>query len=474
MHRKYRGLNAYQASDIAIIIAATIELFILIARIERVYGVINYYAVNNRTLPYALLNAMGVSDTLADNIRDNLSDFRYAINNLIRRAQNVCIPKDLSVLLDKIALFGYVYKDHDSAKAQSIVFDCFETGIYMGDLTDTGGGIVFKDTSFSDLTAYDEIITYLRESVSALVEDSDVLRIYSDFLSYLDPSQFMTLIPLPEEYCVIPVYSEEILHKVHNYYSTDIYHTIDEDAETWAFNSGKVIVQEMIPTGLTFKTGYSINDGYRKIVQKDNVVHTRLCAYSDESGGSWTAFSSGELDGYNAFQWDTNEVLPAFDITGKVQIFDTYRNEAEPSIMLEGALFKFIPGVTGRVRFIKSCAWEVVNGMTTFTTINGNSISQPVYQFMYTSGYDANMTKSQVASYYESYLASVALVSQLDWAPILYRVIDDDLASIFFEATYPFSGDIDNCRLVGYTDIFRMHEVAVYSGLETAAAVVKE
>lgn len=474
MHRKYRGLNAYQAADIAIVIAATIELFILIARIERIYGVINYYAIDDRRLPYALLNAMGISYTLADNIRDNLSDFRYGINNLIRRAQNVCIPKDLSVLLNKIALYGYVYKDHDDVKAQAIVFDCKETGIYIGDLTDTGGGVAYVDTSFSGASSYTTIIDKLNIAVSALVEDSDVLRIYSDFLSYLDPTQFMTLVPLPEEYFVVPVYSEEILHKLHNAYSTGAYYYIDDQGENFNFEDFTE-VKEMSPNGLTFKTGYSASDGVRKIVQKDNVVYTRLCLFSTGSGGSWTSFSTGILDGYTAFQWDSEEVVPSCSINGAQQVFDTYRHEADPATMLEGCLFKFTPATTQRVHYVTSCAWEIVNKFTQMVVIDGQVASSgDVHQYIYWSGYDSNMSMATVRQMKDGFISSIGLAMQYDWAPILYNVIDDDIGECYFKNTLPFIGDVCNCRLVDYNDIYRMHEVAVYSGLETSAALTKD
>lgn len=471
MHRNYRGLNAYQSADVGMVIIATIELFCQIAAIERVYGVINKYSLLNRTLPYALLNAMGISSALADNIRDNLADFRYGLNRILVKAQNVCIPKDLSILMDKIALFGYIYKDHESDKAQSIVFTFDQIGRYDGAAADTGGGIVYTALRYG--ATYATMLKTLSDSVDSLVEDSDVLRIYSDFVAYIKPENLMTLILVPEDYTLVPVYSEEILHKLHNAYSTGYFYNIDQDNGTFTEN-GAVEVRELVPASITLKAGLTAGVD-RVITQNDNVIVTRNCLYASGSAGSVKTYTSGELDGYKAWEFGVEEVIPSADYNGHKQIFDTYRREADPATMLEGCLFKYTPKSIGRTRLVTSCAWEVIIGFEGAVVVNGVvKVQHELYQYLYWSGYDSGMTLADVKSIMSDYLNSTNFMSQIDWAPILYKLNDDDVASLFIDINAPIHGDIDNCRMVGFEDLYRMHEVAVFSGCETTVALVKD
>lgn len=472
MHRNYRGLNAYQASDIAITIIATIELISLIARVERVYGVINRYSLENRSLPYALLASMNVSTSLANNIREHLADFRYGLNRLIMKAQNVCIPKDFSVLSDKISLFGYVYKDHDSVKAQSIVFDTHEVGVYRGDATTAGGGVVYESADFGDFSTYEEILSVLDTAISALVEDSDVLRIYSDFVSYLKPESLLSLVPVPENFMVGPVYSEEILHKIHNLYSTGNYWEVDDDGGKYELiTDAGPYYREFVKTATTMGTGITkVVD--RVITQYDNVVITKGALYGPSSGGGVSNITTGKYQGYTSWSWAGDEVLPCTQPNG--QVFDTYRVEPDPATMLEGSLFKFfLERVGTRVHAVSSVAWEIVVDMKAYITINGTTSVYTVTQFDYISGYNTGMSVSEIMSERNVATRSMALLSQFDWAPIYYLIEDDDVDSLFFGDIF-IHGDVDNCRMVNYSDVYRMHEVAVYSGLESAYALIKE
>lgn len=457
MFQKYRGINSYDPTDLGIVMIATIEVFSLISKLERIYGVVNYYDIHNRNVPETLAHALGLTTTQTDYIRAHLSDYRYDLNNIIMRAQRILLPKDMSILLDKISLYGYVYKDHDSVDAQAIVFDTEIYGFFEETLLDTGSSIRFRTASESGFALLNttnrntSFFPLLQELVSRLLTSESVQKIYGDLLAFFGVEQMVSLQTLPEDYKIQPVYSESILHKVHNMevpsaaVGTNLYALP---------TAGQEIVGTSIETTLFNANG--AGKGYPIIYQFNGVIHTKGCLAPTNriSAGNYTLISNPAMTTANLYGYGT-DVTAHFAYLQNKHILDAYHEKFTPEIVCEGVLWKFTSSsypyendTEVKLHVIDSCALELCYKITTF------NISGAVQNCVNISGSAATAN---------NYAAGLSVI---DWAPLVYEFNGGNFQRLL--------GDFDCMRPLSNIDMIRIHDAATLSAFRTDIVVVKD
>lgn len=434
MFQKYRGISSYEASDLAITFIATIELFQYIAKLERIYGVINQYDILNRAIPTQVLAALNISGSQADAIRNRLSDFRYDLNNLILKAQRVILPKDMSILTDRLSLYGYLYKDHESTRSQVIVFDYNNVGVFDETAISTGGSVRFDVLSNNGLNLTDAtkiMFPKLDEMINALLTSESVIKMYGDLLAYFGSDQMVTLLPLPENFVVTPVYSESILHKMHN-------------AETL----GGAASEEIFPwvkDGMSGADSTVLLGDKRYIYQSDGVVYTLSCLGTAASE-TYNIPGSGTIKLWNVMLCNQDST----------HILDSYRADFSEETVVEGSLWKYNLNFVRKDSIspgylIDSCGPEIIQCIYVYTR------------------YDEDATHHQTHSVY-TYPQTTAGVSDaswltcLDWAPLVYQ---SNQVGQYAYAQVRIIGDVDNARWVSDNDIARIQKAALLSAFRS-------
>lgn len=436
MFQKYRPASGYTASDLGIAIIAGIECLKLIASYERIYGVVNRYSVRNINMPDAEAASLGLTPTQAQYLRGHLSDFRYDLNSLLMKAQRLCIPKDISAIADAISLFGYEYMDHENERAQFINFRLRHCGLYSDNFMQSGGCVVMESILYFDFSL-DNMCAALDARLNALLGSDSIQRIYADLVVWFGEGAMMQFLPVPENFTVLPTYSEEILHKLHN---------MEQIMDFGASDTFVSAIDNALPTsditllGLP-TTGRLIYQCDDRIVSKFGVTNTN---------GTRTVFTMGGV------QWLGSTVSSVASIN-KAHPLDTYRNDVTPDIVVEGVLFKHAANSqndgTNYIKVVESAAFYVVVRVGLITMVGGN----PTY-----TNIDLTWTSSL-----SNAAEAAGRLAVLDWAPLVIK-LDSSLAVEWI------GGDVDNIIPVYSNDIARLQRASLLSGLRTDQPIVSK
>lgn len=438
MFQKYRPASGYSASDLGITLIAALEVVKLIAKYERIYGVINRYSVLNTNMPLVEASALGLSTVTVTYLQSHLSDFRYDLNFLVRKAQRLCIPKDISAIADAISLFGYEYLDHDNARGQIIMFDTDYVGVYSDTDLSTGGSINFKSTTSGSYqlidTSADNMCVALDKALQALIGSDSVQRIFADLIVWFGQEAMLQFMPIPEEYVVIPVYSESILHKMHN---LETFNNASFDLVSWA------------DSGLPSADISTVTNGSFYVYQVDDRIVTK-CGVKRNGSGTNTPHT---VDGGTILMNNASIITPC---STNAHVLDTYRVDVNEETITEGILFKnhsriVIDTTDGYVTMLDSCAFYIAHKVELYT----NGIALPL-TLLLSSGTLATVQ------------ANAGILSILDWAPLAYMYVQ---SGVLVTPTAIF-GDLDSVVPMYGNGITKLQRTVLLSGLHTDVKTV--
>lgn len=439
MFQKYRPASSYSASDLGITIMAALEAVKLIAMYERIYGIINRYSILNLNMPLNEAQSLGLSAAQVTYLQGHLSDFRYDLNYLIRKAQRLCIPKDISFVADAISLLGYEYIDHNNPRGQLILFTLKNVGIY-DDIGMTSGGSIQYDTlglsqdhEIFDFTA-DNMCVALDDVLTALLGSDSVQRICADLFVWFGEAAMLQFLPIPEDYTVVPTVSESIMHKIHNA-------VIHPSANNTSGTTVGTSMTSWAKSGLsTADENFVLNGKYHVYQYNDDIV--TVCRFKDTNAGTVSSVAFKGVTGKGLGGTSSLYSMPA-----NAQIIDGYEQEPGPDFVIEGSLFKFVPSTyQGQGIFILSCVnWL----LTEFNLWTANSATPTLVN---------NVAGANVIQY----AGRLALV---DWAPLTYNIQAGVIQGIF--------GDLDVIIPVSDTELDRIHRTCFLSGIKTDVTPIR-
>lgn len=460
MFNKYRGISSYTVADLGITLISTVEVFILAVKLARIYGVIKTYDMLNHNLPDTICSALGLSSNQADYIRSHLSDYRSNLNVLIQKAQSICMPADMSILKDKLSLFGNVYLDHNGKRAQAIIFDCYEYGIFYPVALQSGGCVKFETKSMNEVIDFTyntgtsssgtTMFPVLDKMLNSLLENEIVNKQFGDLSAVFGLDQLVTISPIAEDYTVVPVYSESILHKMHN---LDTLCTSGFQATGPNSTHG---LRTAYPAGMSSQDRLELsNTTYRYAIQFNNVVYT-VCSivnYGDD-------VASQTIDGMVYI--DSDHVGTVYRTSNPVSILDSYHTEFTPEIVTEGVLWKFTPvrlagasmGEVSTVIKVQSCGPEIIDEITCHTKKGATVISDVLV---------GNRVDTTISGYEEDLFNFLSKISYLDWAPMLVGYDANEYESM----PSKIYGDIDNAKPMYTVDLLNLHRAIVQSAFRT-------
>lgn len=212
---KFRGLGSYQQADLGIVLFGLIDFFASLAQAERLYGIMRRYDVEKRQLPQAYLKAYGLGTfTLGS---ESIAKFRYSLNTLIEAAHTLCVPTGISALEDAVTLYSCIFQDRESRHSQEFMY--LKQGYWLLDEASISTGTALKfvqsRATLGSLTL-DSYIEELETQLKALLNSDVVTVVCTDLVSCFADNRIVRLEPLPTDYKVMPVYSEERSLQFHN------------------------------------------------------------------------------------------------------------------------------------------------------------------------------------------------------------------------------------------------------------------
>lgn len=443
MFNKYRIPNHYTHSDLGIVIIAAIEVMKIIVKYERIYGVITRFDKLNKNKPYAEAQALGLSMEQVTYLQGHLSDFRADLNDLIRKSHRISVMKDISAIADAFSLLGFEYLDHDSPRSQILIFDTERFGVYSDTDLVGGGSVKFVNFNSEGNALFnfdaDNMCEALSNAVDALLSSDSATKIMADLYVWFTESGILALDYVPEDYRCEPLYSEEILHKLHN-------------IETFTNQNCKV-ASWADPDLEDDDVAKVILDQY--VYQVDDRIVTRVAVAKATGTHKVVQYDRGKMNG--------NTDMTTHGIE-KCHVLDTYRKDPIPEIICEGCLFKFhskfieqeVEGVEAGANIVQSCAFWLVKGFSFFTP------DGPV-----TTGENTNVIYEDI-DLAEARAGELAII---DWAPLTYNLSTDENGIFYVEE---IRGDLDNIIPMYYNGLRKLHRVVLLSGLLSEVPIVKQ
>lgn len=446
MFHNYRPASGYSASDLAIAVLAAIEAVKVIAKYERIYGIINRYSRLNINMPLVEASALGLSASTVSYLQGHMSDFRYDLNFLIRKAQRLCVPKDISALADAISLFGYEYLDHENARAQIIMFDSDEFGVYSDTALSSGGSISFNEFTASNLFDFtgDNMCTALSDVLDALLGSDSIQRIYADMVVWFGQDAMLAFVPIPEDYIVAPAYSESMLHKLHNLECINGDYT--SKLTSWASDLLSDNDRDIV-----------LNGNYH-IYQVNDIVVTRG-ALTGTGAAEPIIYKNGKILASTSTDIINNTTC---------HLLDTYRVDPDAEVITEGVMYKYDSEVlngdaTARSAVLTSAAFYLVSHIQLWSN-SAQDLEDPTYIELTNLIYDDEETAK----------ISAGSLACIDWAPLVYDLGDASAAddNNVFKINHIY-GDMDQVIPMYHNDIARLQRTIVLSGLHTEVKSVR-
>lgn len=218
------GHSNYDPADLMIYLLAMDSVYTYWAYMVRAYGVAQVFSRTNKYVGDVLLTAMGIDPS----IRENMADFRAFINTFAAKAQQWCVPRVMTYFLRHNWMYSNVYKDEDNDKAQMFMYVPATLYKYnpTSPVTNVGGleaimvGIETTNTGTFQVRSmplrYVDILAIGYQLLNALAAQEDIGIISGDILKAYGAENLWKIDTIPEDYQVIPTYSEEVLLQYHN------------------------------------------------------------------------------------------------------------------------------------------------------------------------------------------------------------------------------------------------------------------
>lgn len=208
------GKANYDAPDLMMYIMAVDSAFSYISMLQRIYGVLRLYDQRNRYYPDALLKAMGVN---AEDLKANMANFNFHINQLVAKASVLWIPNTMPVVERHYWMNANLYTDGESAKAQTYLFTQVSFYKYDPTLTQQGGGLTPLTWLTGTDKTYADIIKFSESLFAPLdANNEDFGIIGGDILKAYGADKLYKVNEIPFDYTVMPTYSKEVLSQIHN------------------------------------------------------------------------------------------------------------------------------------------------------------------------------------------------------------------------------------------------------------------
>lgn len=210
------GHANYESPDLMMYCAAMAQVYAYINWCQRTYAIATAYAQKNRYLPKHLLTSMGIN---ADDVVNNLANFRYWINVFISKATSLAVPATMSYFSRTAFLYSNIYCESDQIKDQLYYFHP-ASWLKFEFINETKAGkltrVQLTPVSSSKGLSVAEIINFGDELLQSILLDEDMNIMSGDILKAYGAEGIIKLTSLPETVTLYPVFDELVLEQMHN------------------------------------------------------------------------------------------------------------------------------------------------------------------------------------------------------------------------------------------------------------------
>nr|AVX53483.1 putative capsid [Marmot picobirnavirus] len=206
------GSKNYDAPDLIMYLMGMDNAFAFHAFARRIYGIARDFSPTNRYYSDKLLIANGLDP---DDVYEHGAQLRYAINLMATKLGSLCVPSNMDIFVRHSWMSEGLYVDSASSKAQTYMF--VPDGFWQVNVTgNTGTKLVYKPLQKGFAMQVENFLTYFDELIAPLWGNEDFNIMSGDILKAYGDSGVMRLFTIPEDYAVLPTYSQEVLSEIEN------------------------------------------------------------------------------------------------------------------------------------------------------------------------------------------------------------------------------------------------------------------
>lgn len=264
------GARIYEAADIMMYILAMSDIYANFFEAKRALGLVQYFPMENRSLPDLLLTAVGIDPT---DLRGSIAQYRGRLNVLAEKLNAWAVPKYFKAFMRRAYIAGNTFADSTSVRGQFYVF--VKRGSYFFDTTteETGTSLQYKQAVLVNRTMGDLLDT-IDAQLDALLLDEDAQTMSGDILKAFTTDNLYQVEGCNETYMVPPVMDEDILAQIENSFG---YYSFAQNGGSITAESinikqlGQLIVfQPEIIVGGASAAAFAVQDAYVFNSHKDN------------------------------------------------------------------------------------------------------------------------------------------------------------------------------------------------------------
>lgn len=421
------GHANYDAVDYMMYLLAVDSVFSFYAFLMRIYGIVTHYTFFDAYSPDAIIMSMGVNP---NDIRENFAQFRAFINLYAAKMGTLLVPKSFNIFLRHAQMYGNVYKDSDSSRAQLYLYnpECFyeynPTGSGTGATLDT---VVMRDTIFPNVQpaaqhSFNDLQNIGNVLLSAAT-DEDFIIMAGDTLKAFGSENLWKQEDIDEQFKLEPIFDFTWLTQIQNAMSLDRVGGFQTAADN------KYKLEQVIPGG-------------------------------NLSPWIKTTFELSSADNLYQPWWDHEALMVSpFEVPTQGDIIESSR-------LLFTADYGTDSG-GNHICTITSCGSEIASNFQLFTQVGtGGARHLHCYNL---SSHSVVPTSSNLSTALDGLVRTRILLDCFNMHPTIFVIRDNENVTDPNDLSrYTLLGvatDLDNYAVVSKETISRMHELALLSML---------
>lgn len=381
----YTGGVDFEAPDIFLASIAAASLAAMFMAGKRAYGMLRYNLQLNAYYPDAMIAACGFDAT---DLRKNAANFRTEFNLRVKQFNDtIAVPEGFAIAKRWAYIESSVFTDQNMPEYASIMV--YLTSHYLQydpTTAKTGTSLKWLDAGVGSgkKISMEHYFQNIDTLMNALTDD-DVKSMFGSLRRVYQPSEFITLSEIDEEYLTPVVRNDAVAAAIHNM--------------VWTNKSATDIIG-LLPANLA--TG--------------NMPSLITPVYQDATGVIHSTIGYGTQDtpqqGYQSREVATSEVF----------ILDMYDHQSDPYTVLDmtvnlqvytNTLIYQVGDPTPGYYYLLNCRCEVVYNVCLLTA-TGTNVQAVV------TNINKTIKRSEWAS--DAVLKAVSLVSHIDSHPVLFFV----------------------------------------------------
>lgn len=431
VRKAYAGTLDADAPDYVMYFMALDSIFAYIAWLKRVYRVLNAWTPMNHILPDRLLGAMGLSNTVIQNLRTNRMQFWQLINQLVLQSRKFPVPALMDIMNRHYWMSDNVYTDSPSINSQFYIFNLKAVykfaNLPVSGGTEEGAGLQVVPMPWCANPAAataEDFYNFGLELIQALDAWDDAYTINGYLMRAFEGTPTFIVDEIPQDQPFTPVYEEEVLVQIENSAALPLGNHINIGTPQWSnFN----VTQDPLTNSVVCNPTYKVPNAN---------------SYAVET-------TTTELRPWISVRRDQPTVADSVVATRlKCTVEHTQITPTETTYVVHAATE--IP-IAWRYRQSGSIAADE------------KSLSYAVaMKYNYITANKKWEFSGDVHA-----LADMLYLEQFDWHPIslVFLITQTDGAQTQYESY--FAGDVHNITQISVDDLDNLHTVCIYSEMNS-------